>query len=98
MSQECLVSCRSAPAWQGHPRTQSDSLPIRPHGGTVFPRTPMVWWFPRLQSRSYANIEKIDLLKLDIEGTEERVLANGTFLARTEHIIVELHGHYGIQC
>jgi hypothetical protein len=36
--------------------------------------------------------------KLDIEGAEEQVLENGTFLARTEHIIVELHGHYGFQC
>lgn len=44
------------------------------------------------------GIEKIDLLKLDIEGAEEQVLRNGTFLARTEHIIVELHGHYGFQC
>jgi FkbM family methyltransferase len=44
------------------------------------------------------GVEKIDLLKLDIEGSEEQVLANGAFLARTEHIIVELHGHYGIQC
>jgi hypothetical protein len=44
------------------------------------------------------GLEKIDLLKLDIEGAEEQVLKNGTFLARTEHIIVELHGHYGFQC
>ena len=44
------------------------------------------------------GIEKIDLLKFDIEGAEEQVLENGTFLARTEHIIVELHGHYGFQC
>ena len=43
-------------------------------------------------------IEKIDLLKLDIEGAEKQVLENGTFLARTEHIIVELHGEYGFQC
>jgi FkbM family methyltransferase len=43
------------------------------------------------------GIEKIDLLKLDIEGAEEEVLENGTFLARTEHIIAELHGHYGFQ-
>jgi len=44
------------------------------------------------------GIEKIDLLKLDIEGAEEPVLENATFLARTEHIIVELHGQYGFQC
>jgi Methyltransferase FkbM domain len=43
------------------------------------------------------GIEKIDLLKLDIEGAEEQVLESGTFLARTEHIIVELHGHYGFE-
>src|SRR5262249_9375476 len=44
------------------------------------------------------GIETIDLLKLDIEGAEAEVLENGTFLARTEHIIVELHGDYGLQC
>jgi FkbM family methyltransferase len=44
------------------------------------------------------GIETIDLLKLDIEGAEAQVLENGTFLARTEHIIVELHGDYGLQC
>jgi FkbM family methyltransferase len=44
------------------------------------------------------GIEKIDLLKLDIEGAEAQVLKNGAFLARTEHIIVELHGDYGLQC
>jgi hypothetical protein len=43
------------------------------------------------------GIEKIDLLKLDIEGAEEEVLENGKFLARTEHIIVELHGNYGFE-
>jgi FkbM family methyltransferase len=32
------------------------------------------------------GIEKIDLLKLDIEGAEAQVLENGTFLARTKHI------------
>jgi len=44
------------------------------------------------------GIEKIDLLKLDIEGAEAQVLENGTFLARTDHIIVELHGDYGREC
>jgi FkbM family methyltransferase len=44
------------------------------------------------------GIEKIDLLKLDIEGAEEQVLENAKFLARTEYIIAELHGHYGFQC
>jgi FkbM family methyltransferase len=43
------------------------------------------------------HVERIDLLKLDIEGAEEQVLENGTFLARTDHIIAELHGHYGFQ-
>jgi FkbM family methyltransferase len=43
------------------------------------------------------GIDKIDLLKLDIEGAEAQVLENGAFLARTEHIIVELHGDYGFQ-
>lgn len=44
------------------------------------------------------GIEEIDLLKLDIEGAEEQVLENGAFLARTNYIIIELHGHYGLQC
>jgi FkbM family methyltransferase len=43
------------------------------------------------------GFHKIDLLKLDIEGAEEQVLRNGTFLARTGYIIVELHGRYGLQ-
>jgi hypothetical protein len=38
------------------------------------------------------------LLKLDIEGAEEQMLENGAFLARTDHIIVELHGDYGFEC
>jgi FkbM family methyltransferase len=44
------------------------------------------------------GLAKIDLLKLDIEGAEEQVLENGTFLARTGYIIVELHGRYGFEC
>jgi FkbM family methyltransferase len=44
------------------------------------------------------RLEKIDLLKLDIEGAEEQVLKNGTFLDCTEQIIIELHGHYGFEC
>jgi len=44
------------------------------------------------------GIEKIDLLKLDIEGAEEQVLKDGAFLVRTEHIIIELHDNYGFQC
>jgi FkbM family methyltransferase len=43
------------------------------------------------------GLAKIDLLKLDIEGAEEQVLGNGTFLSRTEHIIVEMHGNYEFQ-
>jgi FkbM family methyltransferase len=39
----------------------------------------------------------INLLKLDIEGAEEQVLANGAFLQRVEHIIIELHGEYGLR-
>jgi FkbM family methyltransferase len=43
------------------------------------------------------GISKIDLLKLDIEGAEEQVLKNGTFLTRTQNIIAELHGQYGFE-
>lgn len=44
------------------------------------------------------DLERIDLLKLDIEGAEEQVLANGGFLNRVEHVIIELHGNYDIHC
>jgi FkbM family methyltransferase len=60
-------------------------------------------WVPAITIEELCKrngIEKIDLLKLDIEGAEKQVLENGTFLARTEYIIVELHGQYGygFQC
>jgi len=57
-------------------------------------------WVPAITIEELCKqngIEKIDLLKLDIEGAEEQVLENGTFLARTEHIVVELHGEYVFQ-
>lgn len=43
------------------------------------------------------GIDSIDLLKLDIEGAEEQVLQNAPFLARTQNIIIELHGNYGFE-
>jgi FkbM family methyltransferase len=43
------------------------------------------------------RLDRIDLLKIDIEGAEEQVLANGTFLNRVEFMIIELHGNYGLQ-
>ena len=68
--------------------------------GTVLSRIPWVL-VPAITIDELCEqngIEKIDLLKLDIEGVEAQVLENGTFLARTEHIIVELHGDYGLEC
>jgi hypothetical protein len=43
------------------------------------------------------GVEHIDLLKMDIEGAEEEVFAQPTFLPRTGLIIIELHGRYGLQ-
>jgi FkbM family methyltransferase len=64
---------------------------------TVDPRGVLV---PAITIEELCNqngLEKIDLLKLDIEGAEEQVLENGDFLARIENIIAELHGHYTFQ-
>jgi len=41
------------------------------------------------------RIANINLLKLDIEGGEEQLFENGSFLNRIDHIIIELHGNYG---
>jgi FkbM family methyltransferase len=43
------------------------------------------------------GITHIDLLKLDIEGAEKDVLANGQFLKRVSCGIVELHNNYGLE-
>ena len=43
------------------------------------------------------GINCIDLLKLDIEGAEKQVLANGNFLERVRHIIIELHNDYDLR-
>jgi FkbM family methyltransferase len=40
------------------------------------------------------NLERIDLLKVDIEGAEEVVFANAEFLPRVRLGIIELHGNY----
>ena len=40
------------------------------------------------------KISSIDLLKMDIEGAEVDVFANGEFLDRVEFLIAELHGEY----
>ena len=37
----------------------------------------------------------MDLLKVDIEGAEKEVFANGEFLPRVGYIIIELHNDYG---
>lgn len=42
------------------------------------------------------GFETIDLLKIDIEGAEREVFANGAFLARTRAIVAELHGSYDL--
>jgi FkbM family methyltransferase len=38
----------------------------------------------------------VDLLKVDIEGGEKEVFANGRFLPQVEFIIIELHDGYGL--
>ncbi len=42
------------------------------------------------------DIRTIDLLKVDIEGAEEELFAQPSFLPRVRQILVELHGDYGI--
>ena len=42
------------------------------------------------------GIDKIDLLKMDIEGAERDVFAHADFLDRTRAIVAELHGDYGL--
>lgn len=41
-------------------------------------------------------IARVDLFKIDIEGGEREVFANGAFLDRVGTIIAELHGAYGL--
>jgi FkbM family methyltransferase len=40
-------------------------------------------------------INRVDLLKMDIEGAEREVLAAGDYLGHVQHVIVELHDRYG---
>jgi FkbM family methyltransferase len=48
------------------------------------------------QLMSRFAIDRIDLLKMDIEGAESEVLATGSYLDAVQHIVAELHGTYGI--
>jgi FkbM family methyltransferase len=40
------------------------------------------------------GIRRVDLLKMDIEGAEREVLAEGQYLRSVQHLIVELHNGY----
>lgn len=40
------------------------------------------------------RLEKVDLLKIDIEGAEKDVFRNGGFLSRVKLGLIELHGDY----
>jgi FkbM family methyltransferase len=42
------------------------------------------------------GLSRVDLLKVDIEGAEKEVFANGQFLSRVGHIIIELHNDYSL--
>jgi FkbM family methyltransferase len=42
------------------------------------------------------GLTHIDLLKIDIEGAEKELFANGQFLKRVSCGIVELHNNYGV--
>jgi FkbM family methyltransferase len=42
------------------------------------------------------SISRIDLLKIDAEGAEREIFADGTFLPRVGVIVAELHGEYGL--
>lgn len=43
------------------------------------------------------SLNQIDLLKVDIEGTEKHVFANPDFLDSVGFVVVELHGDYTLQ-
>ena len=43
------------------------------------------------------HLSRVDLLKVDIEGAEREVFANGQFLPRVGHIVIELHNDYGFE-
>lgn len=45
---------------------------------------------------SKKDIERIDLLKVDIEGAEKNVFAAATFLNKVHFVAIELHAPYGI--
>ena len=40
------------------------------------------------------GIRRVDLLKMDIEGAERDVLAQGQYLESVQHVIAELHDDY----
>jgi FkbM family methyltransferase len=40
------------------------------------------------------GIARVDLLKMDIEGAEREVLANGIYLDSVQHVVAELHDGY----
>jgi FkbM family methyltransferase len=39
-------------------------------------------------------IDRVDLLKMDIEGAEREVLAAGSYLDAVQHVVAELHNDY----
>ncbi len=41
-------------------------------------------------------IDRVDLLKMDIEGAEREVLAAGNYLDAVQHLVAELHDGYGL--
>ncbi len=49
--------------------------------------------FPRLMERY--GMDRVDFLKVDIEGAEWETLAEATWLGRVRRIAVEVHGDYG---
>jgi FkbM family methyltransferase len=40
------------------------------------------------------KLDRIDLLKMDVEGAEQEIFAAPTFLPKVRVIVAELHGHY----
>lgn len=42
------------------------------------------------------GIDHVDLVKIDIEGAEQQIFAEGTFLPRMGLIVAELHGPYTV--
>lgn len=49
------------------------------------------------QIADQCGLDRIDLLKMDVEGAEREIFAEPAFLQRVGAIVAELHGSYGLE-